>query len=293
MVHVDTQNGSTLNISELSFKSISLFSGIWGFELAAQLVFGDDVPSRKLRYQTFQFVEINPYAQKVLQTHFPNIPIWSDIRTYHPPRFRKLDFPTIIVGGFPCTNTSAAGNKQGLSGSESKLWWEMYRVIVEAQPDFVIIENPTGIIYRGLRTILGALRLAGYQTELEVISASELGAPHRRQRVFIIAYLHDLQLGQRQNFTEWTNHIRTDIERARQISSIAQTKSGSVCVDDEFPSWVDGIGFDVNWGEPPTQAGLQPRTSGRAECVSLYGKSIVPLQAAVVLMRIKFLSELK
>ena len=267
-------------------QAISLFSGIGGFELAAQLVFGD-------RYQTIQFVEINPYAQKVLQTHFPNIPIWSDIRTYHPPRFRKLDFPTIIVGGFPCTNTSAAGNKQGLSGSESKLWWEMYRVIVEAQPDFVIIENPTGIICRGLRAIVGALRLAEYETELEVISASELGAPHRRQRVFIIAYLHNLQLRQRQNFTEWTNHIRTDIERARQISSIAQTKSGSVCVDDGVSGWVDGIGFDVNWGEPPIRSGVQPRTPGRAECVSLYGRSIVPLQAAVALMRVKILSELK
>ena len=113
-------------------QAISLFSGIGGFELAAKLVFGD-------RCQTFQFVEINPYAQKVLQSHFPNIPIWADINTYHPPKLRQIGFPTIVIGGFPCTNTSNAGKKEGLAGSESRLWWEMYRVILECQPDFVVI----------------------------------------------------------------------------------------------------------------------------------------------------------
>ncbi|MBO1063325.1 MULTISPECIES: DNA cytosine methyltransferase [Nostocales] len=84
-----------------TFKAISLFSGIGAFELAAKWVFGE-------QYQTLQFVEINPIAQKVLQSHFLNVPIWNDILTYHPPTPKKLGFPLIVVGGFPCTNTSNA-----------------------------------------------------------------------------------------------------------------------------------------------------------------------------------------
>ena len=294
MVTVEVQNGSTLNKSQLSFNAISLFSGIGGFELAAQLVFGDDVPFRKLRYQTFQFVEINPYAQKVLQSHFPNIPIWSDIRTYHPPKPGRIGFPTIVVGGFPCTDTSGAGKKQGLAGKESGLWWEMYRVIVECQPDFVIIENPTGIIHRGLRTILGALRLAGYETEVEVISASELGAPHERQRVFVIAYKHDVCLRERHNFCCWNDNIRDHIAIAKSFVSYPETQPGSVRLLNGFPQWMDSVTHDHWWkaNQPPVSAGIEPRTPGRRECVSLYGRSIVPQCAAIALMRVQFLASL-
>lgn len=287
MVTVNAQNGSTLNKSQLSFNAISLFSGIGGFELAVQLVFGD-------RYQTFQFVEINPHAQKVLQSHFPNIPIWSDIRTYHPPKPGRIGFPTIVVGGFPCTDTSGAGKKQGLAGAESGLWWEMYRVIVECQPDFVIIENPTGLIYRGLRTILGALRMAGYQTEVELISAAELGAPHQRNRVFIIAHSNNLSLRERQNWCSWEQQIRNDIAIAKQTFAYPKTQPGGVCLDDGIPCWLDGINFNGWWqnNSPPTQSGIKPRTAGRRECINLYGRSIVPLQAAIALMRLKYLVEL-
>ncbi|MEG4857116.1 DNA cytosine methyltransferase [Microcoleus sp. K1-B6] len=268
-------------------QAISLFSGIGGFELAAQLVFGE-------RYQTFQFVEINPYAQKVLQSHFPNIPIWSDIHTYHPPKLRQLGFPTIVIGGFPCTNTSNAGKKQGLAGSESGLWWEMYRVIVEAQPDFVIIENPKGVIHRGLRTILGALRLAGFETEVEVVSASECGAPHERQRVFVIAHTNNLQLQQRQGWTCWSDNIGKQIEIARSFISYPETKPRALSVDARIPSYLAGVHYDYWWrmNPPPVSPGLKPRTPGRREAVTLAGLSICVPQATVPLMRLQFLASL-
>ena len=268
-----------------TLNCIDFFAGIGAWELASAIV---NKLSNFPVFRTIEFIEIKPEAQRVLRSHFSHIPIHPDVKTYKPiPKAADVQFHS-----FPCTGTSAAGKKTGLSHQESGLWFESLRCISIGKPKFIIIEQPMGVIDRGLRAIVGALRLAGYQTEVEVISASELGAPHRRQRVFIIAYLHNLQFRQRQNFTEWTNHIRTDIERARQISSIAQTKSGSVCLDDGFSGWVDGIGFDVNWGEPPVRSGIQPRTPGRAECVSLYGKSIVPLQAAVALMRLQFLASL-
>ena|SRR6476661_4760109 len=275
-------------------QAISLFSGIGGFELAAQLVFSNDVPSSKLRYQTFQFVEINPYDQKVLQSHFPNIPIWADINTYHPPKFREFGFPTIVIGGFPCTNTSNAGKKEGLAGAQSGLWWEMYRVILEAQPDFVIIENPKGIIYRGLRTILGALQMAGFETEVEVISASECGAPHERQRVFIVAYRNDLQLQQRQGWTCWSDNIGKYITIAKSFISYPEAEPSSLSVDDGNPSYLAGLHYDHWWrmNPPPVSPGLKRRTPGRREAVTLAGLSIVPLQATVPLMRVQFLASL-
>ena len=278
----------TIFVVKLKFmQAISLFSGMGGFELAAQLVFGN-------RYQTFQFVEINPYAQKVLQFHFPNIPIWSDIRTYHPPKPGQIGFPTIIVGGFPCTDTSGAGKKQGLAGKESGLWWEMYRVILEAQPNFVIIENPKGIIHRGLRTILGALRMAEFETEVEIVSASECGAPHERQRCFIIAHANHLALQQRKGWTGWFEQIRKHITIARSFVSYPEAQPRSVSLDARVPPYLAGIHYENWWraNPPPLNVGLPRRTPGRAEAVSLVGKSIVPIQAAVPLMRVQFLASL-
>lgn len=268
-------------------QAISLFSGIGGFEIAAQLVFGD-------RYQTFQFVEINPYAQKVLQSHFPNIPIWSDIRTYHPPKPGQLGFPTIVVGGFPCTDTSTAGKKQGLAGKDSGLWWEMYRVIVECQPDFIIIENPKGIIHRGLRTILGALRMAGFEAEVEIVSASECGAPHERQRCFIIAHANHLTLKSRKGWESWTKSLGTDIETARSFVTYPEVKSRTVPLDDGVSNYLAGVHYENWWryNRPPTNPGVEPRTPGRAEAVSLVGKSICVPQATVPLMRLQFLAHL-
>jgi len=268
-------------------QAISLFSGIGGFELAAQLVFGD-------RYQTFQFVEINPNAQKVLQFHFPNIPIWSDIRSYHPPRSGKLGFPTIVVGGFPCTDTSGAGKKQGLAGKESGLWWEMYRVIVECQPDFIIIENPKGIIHRGLRTILGALRMAGFEAEVEIVSASECGAPHERQRVFVIAHLHNLQLKQRKGWTCWSDQVGKHLAIAKSFISYPETQSRVLSVDARNPAYLVGLHYENWWryNPPPANIGLPRYTPGRAEAVTLAGLSICVPQATVPLMRLQFLAHL-
>ena len=156
-------------------RHLDLFSGIGGFTLAAKQLGG---------IQTTQFVEINTDAQRVLRSHFPDIPIHSDIRDYHP---EPGEFE-IITMGFPCTGTSNAGSKTGLSHPASSLWREGFRVLLEAQPKFCIMEQPEGVIRRGLRTILASLYMAGYQSEVETVSAGELGAGHQRFRLFIISY---------------------------------------------------------------------------------------------------------
>nr|MCU0547244.1 DNA cytosine methyltransferase [Oscillatoriaceae cyanobacterium Prado104] len=238
----------------------------------------------EIKFQTVEFIEIDSQAQKVLRSHFPQIPIHSDVRSYAP---KKTDCHLI---SFPCTGTSVAGKKEGLNHEESNLWFEALRCIVEGKPKYIAIEQPEGFIDRGLRSVLDGLRMAGYQTEVELISAAEFGAPHRRNRVFVVAHTDDLSLQQREGWTCWSEQIGTHIEIAKSFAPHPQTESGSVSVADGIPSWLDGIRFDGFWLKHyPQQPGIARRTRGRRDCVSLYGRSIVPLCAVVALMRIQFL----
>ncbi|MCT7992484.1 DNA cytosine methyltransferase [Laspinema olomoucense] len=294
---------------ENQIKAISLFSGIGAFEYAAtQFVFGDD-------WNTIQFVEIEPTAQKVLQSQFPGIPIHGDIRTYHPPIMRSpssgggesggesgeesggesvQDYASVIIGGFPCTNTSCAGSREGLAGDESGLWYSMLRVIREAQPDFVIIENPEGLVHRGLREVLAGLRMAGYQTEVEMFSAQEFGAPHRRLRLFILAYADRLAIQQRKGWTGWDEQIGSDIEKTREIGALPQTESTVLPMDARIFPYLAGLSYSGWWkhNSPPVNIGLPLRTPGRRAAINLVGQSIAIPQAVCVLLRLKFLCSL-
>ncbi|PSB52154.1 hypothetical protein C7B67_08175 [filamentous cyanobacterium Phorm 6] len=270
----------------MRLKCIDFFAGIGAWELASRLV----NPISQVKFRTIELIEINPQAQKVLRSHFPQIPIHSDVRSYEPiPQEADVFFCS-----FPCTGTSRAGNKTGLAHFESNLWFEALRCIIIGSPTFVIIENPAGVIDRGLRAIIAGLRLAGYEVEVEIISASELGAPHERQRVFVIAYKHDVCFRQRQNFCCWTDNIGNHITIAKSFVSYPETQSRSLRLHDGFSPWMDRISVDAWWraNQPPTESGIAPRTPGRRECVSLYGKSIVPQCAAIALMRVQFLASL-
>ncbi len=267
-------------------KCIDLFAGIGAWELAIELV----NPISQIKFETIEFVEINPQAQKVLRSHFPDIPIHPDIRNYEAIA-NKAD---VYFVSFPCTNTSAAGKKEGLTGEESSLWFEALGCIIIGEPKFVVIEQPVGIIDRGLRAILGGLSLAGYQTEVEIISASECGAPHERQRVFVIADRDNLSIRQSEQFCCWFEQVREHITIARSFVPVRETQPGIVPLDVGDRDYLAGIRFDSWWLKtvPPQSAGLPRRTPGRREAVSLAGKSIVPLQAAIALMRVQFLASI-
>lgn len=155
---------------------LDLFSGIGGFSYGAEIVGG---------IQTTQFVEIDPDAQAVLRSRFPGIPIHSDICDYSPST-GEFDLYTVE---FPCTGTSNAGLRTGLNHPESALWFEALRCIADGQPHFVVIENPPGVISRGLRAILRGLRVVGYcWDDPQIVSAAQLGAPQERKRLFVITY---------------------------------------------------------------------------------------------------------
>ena len=94
----------------------------------------------------------------------------------------------VITGGFPCQNISNAGNRAGIEGEQSGLWKEMLHTIRLVQPKFAVVENVPALLGRGMDRVLGDLAQSGYDSEWDCIPAAAVGAPHRRDRVFIIAY---------------------------------------------------------------------------------------------------------
>jgi DNA (cytosine-5)-methyltransferase 1 len=160
------------------------------------------------------------------------------------------------------------------------------------------VEQPEGFIHRGLRAVLGGLRLAGYSAEVELVSAAELGAPHQRNRVFIIGHADYLSLQQRQGWKCWSESVRDDIETARKIGARSQTQPGVVRLDDGIPSYLAGLSYSGWWRHnlPPANPGLEglsrKEAGARRQSINLYGRSICLPQAVIALMRLKFLSSL-
>lgn len=161
-------------------RMLDTFAGIGGFSYAATKLVGG--------YRTTQFIEIDPFCQKILKKHFPFTPIHDDIRTFTaiPGQY------DVICGGFPCQSISVAGNRAGITEeSRSGIFYELMRVIRMVRPRFVVLENVAAILNNGLDIVLGELSQAGYDAEWSVISASSLGACHRRSRWWCVAYTND------------------------------------------------------------------------------------------------------
>ena len=160
---------------------LDLFSGIGGFSLGLEATGG---------FRTVAFCEREPFARSVLNRHWPDVPVFDDVRTLGLGSLwgAGIDAPDIVCGGFPCQDISIAGKGAGLAGERSGLWFEFHRIIAETRPRFVIIENVAALRSRGLDTVLGCLAAIGYDAEWHVISAGSIGAPHLRERVWILAY---------------------------------------------------------------------------------------------------------
>jgi DNA (cytosine-5)-methyltransferase 1 len=152
----------------------SLFAGIGGFDL------GFERAGFEIKWQ----VEIDPFCRAVLAKHWPNVTRYEDVRTVG----AELDRVDVICGGFPCQDVSFAGVGAGLDGSRSGLWFQMLRIVRDLRPQYVVVENVEGLFIRGLGRVLGDLAEAGYDAEWACISARDLGAPHERERVFLVAY---------------------------------------------------------------------------------------------------------
>jgi len=193
----------------------SLFAGIGGFDL------GLERAGMECRWQ----VEIDQYASGVLAKHWPNVERWSDVRTF--PAGDSADWRVdLICAGVPCQPVSHAGKQKGAS-DERWMWGEALRVVADLCPRFFVAENPIGLLnHDGGRTFHGILRAfasVGYVCEWHVISAAAVGAPHRRERVWLVAYADSVPC--------------TAGQSRRAGERVSGSSSGSQGREDEGQAW--------------------------------------------------------
>ena len=162
-------------------RELALFAGAGGGLLA----------SRLLGWSTVCAVELEFYARKVLlqrqaEGHLERFPIWDDVRTFDGNPWRgSVD---IVSGGFPCQNISAAGKREGITGKSSSVVYEMLRIVEEVQPRFVFAENSPQLRTNGLGAIISTLAGMGYHCAWGVLGAWHTGAPHKRNRLWLLAH---------------------------------------------------------------------------------------------------------
>ena len=164
---------------------LDLFSGIGGFSLGLAWA----------GFNTIAFCETDEFCQRVLRRHWPDVPIYPDIRTLDGPRLRRDGIkPYLICGGFPCQDVSLVGPGSragslgsGLDGPRSGLWNEMARLIGICRPRWVLVENVPALRTRGADRVIGDLAALDYAAWAFVVGAAHAGAPHRRQRLFLLA----------------------------------------------------------------------------------------------------------
>jgi DNA (cytosine-5)-methyltransferase 1 len=158
-------------------RHLDLFSGIGGFSLAAQWVWGDE-------YENVGFCDNNEFCQAVIKKNFKNPKIYNDIRNLDGNKIKNLD---LLTGGFPCQPFSFAGKQRG-DQDDRYLWPEMLRIIHKTRPRWIVGENVAGIINLALDQVLSDLENEGYTCQAFVIPAAAVEAPHRRDRVWIVGH---------------------------------------------------------------------------------------------------------
>ena len=168
-------------------RVLDLFSGIGGFSLGLERAGG---------FETVAFCEIEEFPRKVLKKHWPEVPIYEDVRNLTADTLARDGIDVeVITGGFPCQDLSTAGKRAGLDGERSGLWSEIVRLVREIRPQYVIVENVANLLsgpshQRGgwFGRVLGDLAECGFDAEWRNIPAWVMGRPHERERVWLVAY---------------------------------------------------------------------------------------------------------
>lgn len=261
----------------------SLFTGIGGFDLAA----------KRAGFTNLWQVEKDEYCLKLLEKNFPHVKKYKEIKTVNGKEIESVD---VISGGFPCQPFSFAGKRRGKNDDRS-LWHEMFRVIKENRPPFVICENVPGLISMELDKVLFDLEGENYKTETFVLPALSVGAPHIRNRVWIIAYSN-------------SSPTKSKIQARRKKLGICNNKDSSYSFSERLESsmqYIYGQTKEVNqrtwtndWVEVATELcgmddGLPARMDGlkltkaqyRGERLKALGNSIVPQIAYLFFEAIK------
>jgi DNA (cytosine-5)-methyltransferase 1 len=233
-------------------RVLDLFSGIGGISLGLESTG---------HFQTVGFCEVEPFPRRVLAKHWPDVPIFGDIRELRADDvFGRCGHVDMVCGGFPCQDISAAGKGVGIEGERSCLWFAMLRIIREVRPRWVLAENVPALRTRGADTVLAGLEGAGYACWPLVVGAWSVGAPQMRNRAWLVA--HSWGCGQQiKEFCRWgdtTPKVRAATKLVATMHHVWPKGPGSVS---EIPIAVDGV-----------SAGL----AGRLEMMTAIGNSVVP-----------------
>jgi DNA (cytosine-5)-methyltransferase 1 len=237
---------------------LDLFSGVGGFSLGLE----------RAGFRTVAFCEIEPYCRAVLRKHWPEVPIYEDVRTLTADQLGADGIAAdVICGGFPCQDISLAGRGAGLDGDRSGLWSEYRRLIAEVRPRFVIIENSPALRTRGADRVIADLEEIDYTCEPFVVGAIHVGAPHRRQRAWLVAHANGLE---------------------HKISSPAQQRTTAA----ELPADLDGERLEIvldghagqlapairahAWSFEPDVVRVAYGVPSRAHRIKALGNAVVP-----------------
>lgn len=224
---------------------LDLFSGIGGFSLGLHWA----------GFRTIGFCESDEFCQRVLARHWPGVPIYPDIRTLDAARIQRDGIaPFLVCGGFPCQDISLAGPGTGLNGARSGLWTEMVRIVDVCRPCWVIVENVPGLRTRGADRVIGDLAALGYASWSFVVGAAHAGAPHRRNRMFLLA--RDIS----------AHPARARLEMRQRVS----TRQARVLPAERFGGWL---------AEPCVRR-VDDGFPGRVDRVRSLGNAVVPAVAA-------------
>lgn len=256
---------------------IDLFSGIGGFAYAIDQVFHEE----EIQHT---FVENDSFCKAVLKKHWPEAEYHSDVKKYRP-----TGTAFIVTGGFPCQPFSKAGKQKG-TDDDRWLWPEMYRIIRQQQPSWVVAENVTGIINLALEKVLSDLEAANYTHQTFIIPACAVGAPHQRDRVWIVAHSNserksNVTLGKGKKL-EQRSFIDADTVRVGLKRGVKKTTSKQRSLQRTteriFEEWRGGW----NISEPAVLR-VDDGVSRRLDRIRSLGNSIVPQVAMEILKVIK------
>jgi DNA (cytosine-5)-methyltransferase 1 len=269
-------------------RSLSLFSGIGGFDLGLE----------RAGFEIVAQCECEPFPRAVLARHWPDIPCYDDVTT--------LDADTLppdiecVFGGFPCQDISVAGRGEGIEGSRSGLWAEMERIIGSIRPRWVIAENVPALRTRGADRVLGDLEGQGYTGWPIVVGADNAGAPHRRKRVFIVAHTNSYTLREQRQRTGGEGAEKAEPARAVlgdaaciRCQRVSRTQQERAAQPGQWNGWPSGPSEEQHeWEESRltqfevgrSADGIPERLvrSANRQALRAYGNAVVPQVAEVI-----------
>jgi DNA (cytosine-5)-methyltransferase 1 len=257
-------------------RELALFAGAGGGLLG----------SRILGWSTVCAVEVDPYARSVLfarqrDGHLERFPVWDDIRTFKGAPWRGT--VDVVSGGFPCQDISSAGQGRGLAGARSGLWHEMRRVVDEVRPRFVFAENSSHLRTRGLGTVIDGLARLGYDARWCVLGARHVGAPHRRDRMWILAYSNDTGQRVQSQHVEMGGPLR-DVDTSREYAAYrvsVRIQHGRLCGKGREEALQLGCLGKAGWYGSPPIARMDDGLAHRLDRTRVTGNGQVPAVAAL------------